>query len=602
TSGGIIAGINSTNTIAAFCETHYYFQPVNATVASLNSSVIATTPTGPREVLTVDHFNSTHFESLINVGYNGTDGVREYPDRKVLSIFARVQHMELSWPYNNLVAYALGTSARSFEEYSDPHLLFQAFERAHKLLFALAINHLAASPQSVSNERTAIISTQVQSIFVVRLFAILVEGFLAIVIMSCLVLLVLYWRRTCNLAGDPASIEDVMRLLPLEENTLKDFIDLDAVDASALRTAIKGKWFTLRQTTQPGEDLSSSLRISLCKADIPLPCDGWTANQRYRNQSNRPRMKAILPIEMSWYYGLPIPSENVIVRQILLSYIPTAFATFLEPFWVLLNRLLCILQPFESLNSSRKSSFSPVKLKYTSLPPQFMVQRAWKARSYLLTFVCIVTILANPLAIVLSSLFDIRNVSMAHDVSYRPLFSPRFNDTRYHLASGVFTQEAVQDHYYVELANLTKHTNLPPWISPNFFFIPVQSAAMAIGASTYELPTKGFGIESRCHELGVSTSNKDMFYNISNDGVWFNISTRHALEGGGNITCVANLSVFAPQSQAMEYANGTALPPPSPDYVSIHAVEINSPTLSPWNMKTATATEIAYCKKSQSYG
>ena len=284
----------------------------------------------------------------------------------------------------------------------------------------------------------------------------------------------------------------------------------------------------------------------------------------------------------------------MIVQQLLISYIPTAFATFLEPFWVLLNRLLCILQPFDSLNGSRIPILSPVKLSYTSLPPQFIVQRAWKARHYLLTSVCIMTILANPLAIVLSSLLNIRTVSVAQDVLHHPLFSPLLKDTRYNynVQGG---PNFYEDHYYVELANFTKHTKLPPWVSPEYFFITVHSASMTVNASTYELPTTGFGIESQCYELGERTSTEDIFFEISHDGVYFNVSTTHTLEEGEHITCISNVSVPPPQSQAMEYSNNTAYPPPSSNYVSVQALEISS-TMSPWNMGTATAAETAYCK------
>ena len=330
-SDGMVAGTNSTNTIAAFCETHYYFQPVSATVASLNSSVLSTTPTGPREVLTADYFNSTHFESLINVGYNGSDGAREYPDEVVLNVFSVVRNMGLSWPFNNLVSYALGASQRSAGEYSDPQLLFEAFERAHKLLFALAIHHLKASPQPVSNGMTAVISAEVQSIFVVRVFAILVEGFLAVVIASCLVLLVLYWRRTCCLRGDPASIQDVMKLLPLEDNSLKDFMDLDATDASALGTAIKGKCYMLQSRS---EDRSPFPKPYLRRADICLPCGNSIANHEYLNKQNQPKVKAILPIEMSWYYGMPflvVLSISIALLVMLYRMIKVSNGKSLDP-------------------------------------------------------------------------------------------------------------------------------------------------------------------------------------------------------------------------------------------------------------------------------
>ncbi len=66
--------------------------------------------------------------------------------------------------------------------------------------------------------------------------------------------------------------------------------------------------------------------------------------------------------------GLDVPSESPIVTQLVLNYLPILFATLLEPFWILLNKKLCLFKPFETLLGGEAKAAQAMNFKYTSLP------------------------------------------------------------------------------------------------------------------------------------------------------------------------------------------------------------------------------------------
>jgi hypothetical protein len=99
------------------------------------------------------------------------------------------------------------------------------------------------------------------------------------------------------------------------------------------------------------------------------------------------------------YAGLTLPSTNPIALSILQNYLPTAFATFLEPAWVILNQLLCLLQPFEELRRGNAKFSKSIGAKYTSLPPQLIVLRAVRSGHFILAVVGTITISTNLLAV-----------------------------------------------------------------------------------------------------------------------------------------------------------------------------------------------------------
>lgn len=133
---------------------------------------------------------------------------------------------------------------------------------------------------------------------------------------------------------------------------------------------------------------------------------------------------------LTFISGIKLPSNNAIVRSIIENFAPTLFATFLEPVWVILNRLLCLLYPFEQLRRGNAKQVSSVGAKYTSLPPQLTVWRALRSGHFLLASVCLITLSANVLAIVLSALFSERPILSSIPFASKQMLSPKLNQTR----------------------------------------------------------------------------------------------------------------------------------------------------------------------------
>lgn len=199
------------------------------------------------------------------------------------------------------------------------------------------------------------------------------------------------------------------------------------------------------------------------------------------------------------------PTENYEVLQLLENYIPTVFATFVEPFWVLLNRLLCVLQPFKDLWTGKTKSTNSIDATYTSIPPQLVFFRAIKSRHFTLMAVCSVALLANVLAVGMGALFNEEQTTAIYPATFTPLISPRIdgsNATNFglYLSRMMTTPTHYQDHFYVALANATSGISLPPWVSSEFFFQPHHLPVVDGNdvADTYTLSVRGFGARANC--------------------------------------------------------------------------------------------------------
>ncbi|KAL8999012.1 MAG: hypothetical protein Q9169_002010 [Polycauliona sp. 2 TL-2023] len=192
------------------------------------------------------------------------------------------------------------------------------------------------------------------------------------------------------------------------------------------------------------------------------------------------------------YDGLPIPSNDTVVNQLVLNYVLVVFATFLEPFWLLLNRQLCVLQPFEELRKANARASKSLKLTYTSLPSQMNIWKAFRARHYVLGAVCAVGLSANLLAISLNDLLQIETFLMAEGTSLRRIHEAKF--MQYQSVPGG------SDHFYVAKANFSDGVALPPWTTSDTFLVPfgIKTESNHGSVSGIRASTQGFSIRSKC--------------------------------------------------------------------------------------------------------
>jgi hypothetical protein len=185
------------------------------------------------------------------------------------------------------------------------------------------------------------------------------------------------------------------------------------------------------------------------------------------------------------------------------NYIPLAVATSLEAAWLVLNRLVCILQPWEELDRGNAMPSRSIDLNYGSLPPQLGLFRAYNARHPKLAAVCLMTLLANILAVALSGLMVEDGAAIRHVATLRPLFTPDmkelagtdipFNSDKPGNSQGGSTL----DPSYQAMSNLTRGTELLPWADDEWAYLPVELPERS-DSSIFQVATPAFGVNVAC--------------------------------------------------------------------------------------------------------
>lgn len=286
--------------------------------------------------------------------------------------------------------------------------------------------------------------------------------------------------------------------------------------------------------------------------------------------------------------GLVRPSSDPLVLSILQNLVPTAFATINEPFWILLNRLLCVLQPFSDLRNGKAKPDATVDARYTSIPPQLAVWRALKSGHYLLATVCIMAISMNVLAVALSGIFNESLRDTTLPIGSTIIYSPALNGTpNIKESASSFHVVTYYDHFYATLANLKGNASLPPWVDDSFFYLPFnlpnseQSSEKKSPVEGYSALTRGFGVDLSCEQIFEEGDNDTLVFRQTDNGAVAELSMVHKLADSGNVTCSSTLQTDG-KYYVEPWANDTC------------ALEI----LSPFELSNATGSSLpdnGYC-------
>jgi hypothetical protein len=255
--------------------------------------------------------------------------------------------------------------------------------------------------------------------------------------------------------------------------------------------------------------------------------------------------------------GLPIPSSNTIVQNILENYIPTAVATLIEPMWVLINRLLCMLQPLQELQDCNAKAKKSIDLNYNSLPPQLVVFKALRSKHFVLAAVCSMALLANLLAVAFSGLFNQGSSTVRYATTFRPPYDYKIVPINGSVgpAPGTFGMTAMsgayrggtgEDQFLIAESNFTRNTPLPSWTDDSMFYLPVfaEIAESAQANSSYfEVTTQALGTELDCTELKQGSNFQASMINSSSStsvDISMNITIPRDI---GNIRCGKRRSI-----------------------------------------------------------
>lgn len=165
-----------------------------------------------------------------------------------------------------------------------------------------------------------------------------------------------------------------------------------------------------------------------------------------------------------------------------------AIAAFFEPVWVVLNRMICMLQPYEQLRKGSAPAVKSLTIDYSSLPPQAVIWRALRAGHISLALICMMVILANVLSIAFNSIVFESNVDSAVSATFDQPYAFPMNGSSIGNASFA-NLKPDYDPFYVMGSNLTAGTPLPGWTDESFFYLPFEHQTLLNvtmrGATTY---------------------------------------------------------------------------------------------------------------------
>lgn len=531
------------NVTAIFCEPTFFEQTVNATVDMRTLLPTSTTPIGDKKALNPKLFNTTSLQIQMNGGTGYEFRSNNLPIRKLPDYLERIADGNVSLltgatgnaAVQPMVGLSLAVGNQPLEEYLDAEVLGNSYADAYRLLFSRAmVDVLNGGVEGAAVNISGRQDYTTQAVVVEPVFTYIVEAFLGVISMATLALLYLSVTRTRKLYSDPSTIASLMSLVADNEAFLAEFEDLDCCTLEDIHAVIGDKKYRL---------VDDGGRNSI--VEVGPTIDAVLAAQRpitlsQRRTTPRDIAKPVRPVEFRLYVaipfvtlfialavtlgviyikaqvnGLPLPSKNKLVQNLLENYIPTALATLIEPMWILINRLLCMLQPIEELQSCNAPAKKSIDLNYSTLPPQLTILKALFSRHFVLATVCAMALLANILAVAFAGLFEQETLSMKQATSFDVPFDMKFlpingsigplrSDISGSLQpSGAYRGGSAQDQFLIAESNFTRGTPLPAWTDERFLYLPYFSSA-SVNASDqreYEARTAAFGAELDCETL-----------------------------------------------------------------------------------------------------
>lgn len=529
---------------ALFCEAKYYKQKVRVSIAgdTFHPNNASLEELGPVEELPGTEFNATGFEHVLGASVSEVQGAtRDYPHNILVDQAEKVRYLDLALPVSPLVGYAVGGGSRKFDDYYDEDVLADAYRGVHKALFSIAYSSLLTNATASNATEEGSVDIALHGIIVSRLFSGLVEGFLIAVSASSILLVVLSSKTKSSLSGDPATLGDLIYILQNSPELVKATCYTEPQEGGVdqgeeeprlhlrcgcqeadgeMAIQVAGLSRPISLSAKPGakgepdtrkssmskplalrRSVGSAFTLALIAAFIGLL---YLRQQEQKLGGKLFLVPQVLPFLHSTnkHAGLIRPSENFEVLQLLESYIPTAIATAIEPYWVLLNRLLGIVQPFRDLWKGKgKDQYRRViRARYSSLPPQMSIWGALRSGHFLLAVVCFIALLSNILAVGLGGLFKEESTQVAYPVNLEYLQSEEFDVQMEYLVPRVPVQHA---NFFGIQANLSSGVLLPPWVTDEYYFQPFGERGGLQNNHTESLRgrTRGYGLNITCDEV-----------------------------------------------------------------------------------------------------
>ncbi|KAK0130121.1 hypothetical protein ONS96_000649 [Cadophora gregata f. sp. sojae] len=564
--GGIYSNIT-----ALFCETSYSSHSVTVTVNASDNTIVhqklayqSRSSSGAQSIQGI--LNTTAFEYVLATGVNPTNQKVNLPDRAVLEQYPRLMKYNLTWPVSNMVGFAVALNPSRVDDLAESTALKVAFERAHQLLFTTAFNSLLepVTETNSSDSVAGLLEDSPGAIILVRPVAIAVEIALAIVAIMTLLLWFHSHSRQSSLETDPSSIADLMAVLQAGQISRKESHSTMDFARTTVDEGLSQEVYCLT-TRIPGEKVNAQAERA---RDLP-----FGSSTTIQSTSGHDEIPPLRPVELRiWsgaafvivlgtaiigltvlnsqilkHNGLTLPSSNPTVLSIIENYVPTIFATLLEPIWIVLNRHLCLLKPFDELRKGNAMSARSVEARYTSLPPPLIVWRALRSGHFLLAAVCLTVISSNFLAVSLSTLINEGQTTANYSFTSERQLLPNFNNTRIRIDGIGGPAISYFDHFYIEMSNITSNTTLPPWVDAANYYLPftpgnanqISNNDISAVLKGFKGTTTGFGAQVNCNSLSQNEEIDGYEFKTSEDGLTAFLSTSHQLPNGTRTTCVS---------------------------------------------------------------
>ncbi|PUU73735.1 hypothetical protein B9Z19DRAFT_1094473 [Tuber borchii] len=548
-----------------YCKPSYHYQTHEVTVDGTNGAILRAVPVGGRTNFTQEDKIIDIFEFERNVGLVATSSggsPRHFSNQAPRSV-SSFEDWGLDSPTPQ-IPYVVGLSPeKKFDDFKDPTTFRDGLDRMHKLFFNTALETMLVSDSGgeevVGKRRVTSIG-----IVVVPQFAHILAGFLGLVVICLGGVFLVSYNRQNNLASDPDTLGTKMALVANSETLLRDFSGADECPAPDLciepRKYKLGTWGgrgEYRLDVVMGRD---NLLVQTPHASCTIPHSGklvgpieltiWTGlAATFVNIALFTLLIVLYKSALRWN-GLPTLSDSQLVSQIIFSFIPTVITTILEPFWVLVGRYLALYQPYTELRRGNASPASSLGLKYTNIPPVLIAPRALRHGHIFLFLASMMVITANFLAVVLGGIFDQSSRPLTFDAMVTYPFTTSIDteiqrvNSREGFPVETFAKD-LEEHWLVVSTNVVEGTDLPPWVTDEFYFLPFEwESGNKAGLRTSV--TQGYGGNLTCRLL--ASNNFQQIFNprveVSNMAA-FGVNVIVPISDGGSVLCSNNQTMNA---------------------------------------------------------
>ncbi|CUS11873.1 unnamed protein product [Tuber aestivum] len=507
---------------ALYCKPNYHYQTNEVTVEGADGSILNAVPYGERTSFTQDDkiIDIIVFEGNVGAaatasGVNAKHFAPESPDSVL-----RFERWDLDNPTGQ-ISYVIGLSpGKEFDDFKTPRT---GLERMHKLLFNSALETLLV-PDPSGEEVVGNRLVRSLGIVVVPVIAHILAGFLGAAVVCLGGVLLISYSRQNNLASDPDALGAKMALVARSETLLRDFDGADECPAPHL--CLEQRRYELATRRDEGGyrldvvGRSDNPPVKSPHSSCTTPHDGklvgpvglsiWTGLAVTVVNAALLVLLIALYRSASRWNGLPVLSDTQLMTQVIFSFIPTVIATLLEPFWVLVGRYLALYQPYTELQRGNAPPGSSLGLKYTNTPPVLIAPRALRRGHINLSLASMMVIVANFLAVVLGGIFNRSFKPITSDLIVEHPFMTSINTEiqmekqRQRAVSGTFAQDTTE-HWLVVNTNVIEGTELPAWVTEEFYFLPFRWDNPGNKSDLRTSATKGYGGNLTCQLLAGDT-------------------------------------------------------------------------------------------------